>query len=71
MHNLGRVQIAILKELRDDSMEKSTLYESLRKSLYSDDVPKCISLRRIRSAINSLKQKNIIVEEFGILTRIK
>jgi len=71
MHNLGRVQIAILKELAQDSMEKSTLYESLRKSLYNDDTPKCISRHRIRSAIKSLKRRNLITDQLGIISRNK
>lgn len=71
MHNLGRVQIAILKELRDDSMDKATLYQSIRNSQYKYRTPKCISRHRIRSAIRSLKQRNLITEQYGILSRNK
>jgi hypothetical protein len=71
MNRLGKIQISILKELRDDDIERSILVGEIRRSLYNDDTPKCISLRRIRLAINSLKQKNIITEEFGILSRNK
>lgn len=71
MHNLGRVQIAILRELRDDSMDKSTLYDAIRESLYNDDTPDGISRIRIRKAITSLKRRKLITEQYGILTRIK
>jgi hypothetical protein len=70
-HNLGRVQIAILRALRDEEIERSILIPELRKSLYNDDVPISIQLRRIRQAIKTLKRKGIIIEEVGILSRTK
>ncbi len=71
MNHLGRIQIAILRELRDDEIERSILIPEIRRLLYNEDVPICIQIRRIRSAINSLKRQNIIIEEFGILSRNK
>lgn len=71
MNHLGRIQIAILRELRDEEIERSILFSDIRKSLYNNDVPISIQIRRIRSAINSLKRQNIIIEEFGILSRTK
>jgi len=67
-YDLGRIQIAILRLLRDDVMDKTDLYESLRKSLYNDDVPLAISRHRIRSAIRALKRRNLINERYGILS---
>jgi hypothetical protein len=71
MNHLGRIEVAILRELRDEEIERSILIPELRKSLYNDDVPISIRIRRIRSGINSLKRKGIIIEEFGILSRTK
>jgi len=71
MNHLGRIQIAILRELRDEEIERSILIPEIRKSLYNNDVPISIQIRRIRAAINSLKRQNIIIEEFGILSRNK
>ena len=71
MNHLGRIQIAILKALRDEEIERSILIPEIRKSLYNDDVPISIQIRRIRAAINSLKRKGIIIEEVGILSRNK
>jgi len=71
MNHLGRIQIAILKALRDEEIERSILIPEVRKSLYNDDVPISIQIRRIRAAISSLKRQNIIIEEFGILSRNK
>lgn len=71
MNHLGRIQIAILRELRDEEIERSILIPEIRKSLYNDDVPISIQIRRIRSALNSLKRKGIIIEEVGILSRNK
>lgn len=71
MNHLGRIQIAILRELRDEEIERSILIPEVRRSLYNDDVPISIQIRHIRSAINSLKRQNIIIEEFGILSRNK
>jgi len=71
MNHLGRIQIAILRELRDEEIERSILIPEIRRSLYNDDVPLSIQIRRIRSAINSLKRKGIIIEEVGILSRTK
>lgn len=71
MNHLGRIQVAILRELRDEEIERSILIPELRKSLYNDDVPISIQIRRIRSGINSLKRKNIIIEQYGILSRNK
>ena len=71
MHNLGRVQIAILKELRDDSMSKSDLFESIRTSSFTSSTSDSISGHRIRSALRSLKRRNLITEQYGIISRIK
>lgn len=67
-HDLGRIQIAILRLLRDDVMDKADLYESLRNSIFTSDTPKSISRHRIRSAIRSLKQRKLIIERYNILS---
>lgn len=66
-YNLGRWQVAILRALAEDSMDRATLYDIIRTSLYNGDVSKSTTRHRIRQAIKTLKQRNLINEQQGIL----
>ena len=64
---LGRIQIAILRELREEQLERSTILNFIRNECYNSSTPKYYSRQSIRRAIKSLKRRGIIYEQMGIL----
>jgi hypothetical protein len=65
---LGRIEWAILCILKDDSIERSTLFEEIRNQLYKDESYKCTTRYRIRSALRSLQKRNLIINKNGIVS---
>jgi len=66
-NQLKRIQTAILKELRDEQLERSTIYQFIRNQCYNSSTSKNQSRQAIKNAINSLKRRGIIYEQMGIL----
>jgi hypothetical protein len=62
--HLGAICKGVLSIIEFEMMERSIIYDELRKSHYKSSTPKSRSRQSIKRAIKTLKQRGI-VEEYG------